>query len=603
MLELLVTEILKKAATAVVEIGLTDPLKEANKAARRRGKRPLPVPQQLRFVHEQLPVLVKGHLADVHDFAHTVSFASMRGKHKFVDAIYVQLQLFQTPQRDLEVDEQDEMPTEAIGLLGSIDSHVVLLGQPGAGKTTLLRKACTEYFRKERFLRSSTFPILVRLRDLKRPQSDTPIFHEVSSLLPVHVWVESNEVASLSEETKQATIVQQYFTLLDKLGCALLLDGFDEIAETKTRQAVARELEQIARQFKSARLVLTSRSGEFSRHLPRTQVFEIAPLNDEQISEFGGKWLGSPELGHRFTSELRRKPYYGTSIKPLLLAHLCTLFERNGKIPEKTKVVYEKIVHLLLEEWNEENDVRRHSAYAQFSASEKHAFLSHLAFELTTELETYRFNGTALERAYKGIHANFGLPREQAREVAHEIESHTGLFIESRRRHYEFFHRSIQEFLAAEYLVKLPTTDLVSRHHGRLSAQLAIATSLSTSPSAFFAHVVFGKTMQEKGINPATFVNRLADEAPIFDDQPIAVLALYVLAGLTSGSTALDQIARLIGRNNDLKHIRLYYAFRSVHPHDLDPSNQHIRYLTRTRRPDFIDLPPTLKIDSAVLAL
>ena len=41
--------------------------------------------------------------------------------------------------------------------------------------------------------------------------------------------------------------------------------------------------------------------------------------------------------------------------------------------------------------------------------------------------------------------------------VIAELESHTGLFIQSGFDQFEFAHKSLQEFLTAEYLVKLPS--------------------------------------------------------------------------------------------------------------------------------------------------
>jgi predicted NACHT family NTPase len=66
------------------------------------------------------------------------------------------------------------------------------------------------------------------------------------------------------------------------------------------------------------------------------------------------KWIRDQSAAERFLVELSKSPYADTAMKPLLLAHLCAIYERIGAIPEQPKVVYRKIVALLLEEWDQE---------------------------------------------------------------------------------------------------------------------------------------------------------------------------------------------------------------------------------------------------------
>lgn len=58
--------------------------------------------------------------------------------------------------------------------------------------------------------------------------------------------------------------------------------------------------------------------------------------------------------------------------------------------------------------------------------------------------------------ANEKIHEIFGLPREDAAKVAGELESHTGLFVQSAYDIFEYSRKSLQEYLTAEFVVKLP---------------------------------------------------------------------------------------------------------------------------------------------------
>ncbi len=45
-----------------------------------------------------------------------------------------------------------------------------------------------------------------------------------------------------------------------------------------------------------------------------------------------------------FTEQIKKSPFADTAIRPLTIAHLCAIFERAGRIPDKPKTFYRKIV-------------------------------------------------------------------------------------------------------------------------------------------------------------------------------------------------------------------------------------------------------------------
>ena len=204
-------------------------------------------------------------------------------------------------------------------------------------------------------------------------------------------------------------------------------------------------------------------------------MFEIKPLNDEQIAIFADRWLG-PEHGAIFVSQLNKSPFLDTAIRPLTLAHLCVIYDRIKRIPEQPKTIYRKIVRLLLEEWDEQRTVVRESAYANFDNDKKAEFLANLAYDLTSKLKTSTFDREGLITCYRDIHENFGLPASDATKVVDELETHTGLFLQSGRDRFEFSHKSLQEFLTAEFIVKLPS---IPRNMIELQTDLPPEISLS----------------------------------------------------------------------------------------------------------------------------
>ena len=76
---------------------------------------------------------------------------------------------------------------------------------------------------------------------------------------------------------------------------------------------------------------------------------------------------------------------------------------------------------------------------------------------LTRRFKTTTFSTDNLRACYQEIHGNFGLPGSHATKVVDEIETHTGLFFQSAQDRFEFSHKSLQEFLAAEFIVRMPS--------------------------------------------------------------------------------------------------------------------------------------------------
>jgi len=176
-------------------------------------------------------------------------------------------------------------------------------------------------------------------------------------------------------------------------------------------------------------------------------------------------------------------------MKPLLLSHLCAIYERIGSIPEIPKIVYRNSVMLLIEERDQQRMIRRYSRYAAFEPDRKFEFLCCLAYFLTTEVNATVFTRGELSVGYYNICGSFGLDKSSCNSVIVEIESHTGLFVQSGFDKFEFAHKSIQEFLTAEYIVKLPSFPDKARFN-QLGAEMAIAVALSSNATLYLDEMV-----------------------------------------------------------------------------------------------------------------
>lgn len=475
-------------------------LKEANKRLADRSKLSSgePITGAVTTTSSSLHRAIQAHLEQVQLWASATKFADLP-KAKSISQIYVDLDTYLTPLRQ-HIDKSEQ--SNLMPLLRAIeesDSHIVILGQVGAGKTTSAKRLCAPFFLGTGNTGGQAFPILLRFREFgETPKSRAwPILSALSEAIPLRFSLKGMPKKDKGEETEREKEEEEAFRYevqrdlycgaLDELRPLIILDGFDELPDRKLREAAVKEFRYLCSKLTKARIVLTSRVGDFVYEIERTDTFQIAPLSLEQINLFARKWLIQKRKVDHFLSELQSSPYAGTAMKPLTLAHLCAIYERIGSIPEKPITVYKKIVNLLLEEWDEQNSVKRRSAYARFSPDRKFDFLCNLSFQLTSKSDKSAFSAHELAEAYGNVCGAFGLPPHDATKVARELETHTGLFIESGFKTYEFAHKSLQEYLCAEYIVKLPSLSAIGNGLFNRPSELAVATSISSDAGIYFS--------------------------------------------------------------------------------------------------------------------
>jgi predicted NACHT family NTPase len=421
-----------------------------------------------------------------------------------------------------------------------------------------MKRLCLALFHEENFPHENlSFPVLVRCRDLNLTHVSLfeYIFAELGLQLVLPDSLQRSDEAT--REVVRKLREQIVSTFLESLNVLLIVDGFDEIAD-EDRQNCLADIRKLAYQLRRARLVVTSRTGEFNYHIDNTAAFEIRGLDDNQIREFARKWLQDDNKAADFVKKINATPFIDAAIRPLTLAHLCAIYERNQDVPEKPKTVYKKIVNLLLEEWDQERSIKRVSKYAQFEADRKFEFLSQLAYFMTTQVKSTVFSTRDLQNVYDQIHDEYGLDSNDRQRVVGEIESHTGLFLKSGYERYEFAHKSLQEYLTAEFIVKLPSIPH-SQELNSLPNELAVAVAISSRPGTYFAELVFRRLGRLSNDFLRPFLYRLLIERPDFNSDSLVQLAL-----LKKLSEYLDDSFVMKGRPWDFHADELLNGWENV---------------------------------------
>ncbi len=346
---------------------------------------------------ERLEAAIAAHQREIRTWSEEISFKDLL-RPKSTAEVFVPLDIYLLPRRQ-HISPKEQFASAPLSsiLQNEAVAHVVMLGQPGAGKTTAVKHLCQEMLTGNEVFPLQEFPLLIRLRDLNTAKAadgnlEDLLIERMQSILDIDLSFPTDLQSDDAVDTRRSLRERAVIRILETLKPLILLDGLDEISLKVKRDSIVAGIRRLAIQLESARIIFTARTGEFSYHIEKMTTYEIAPLSDGQIEQFASAWLGKDDA-KQFLRQIRHSPFADTAIKPLTLAHLCAIFERVRKIPEKPKSVYKKIVSLLLEEWDQQRSVHRVSAYSNFEVDRKFEFLSDLAHSLTTLSKTSTLPG------------------------------------------------------------------------------------------------------------------------------------------------------------------------------------------------------------------
>lgn len=525
---------------------------------------------------------ISNHTQSIKNWASEITLPELI-KAKDTEKSYVPLDFYLYPTRH-KISREDEIHKIPLADIITDDiRHAIVLGYPGAGKTTLLKHICNSlFFKDETIFPEFNIPLLIRLREVKlsplvnengqdpHKHNLGPIFELFYSIIGLNISYPSNLTDPSNTNALRTFIESLIITILDNMRALILLDGFDEISLKHTKNEIIRDIKKLGHSLEQSSLIITSRTGDFNYRVEKIHRYEICPLTDNQIKIFAYKWLPKESKYDSFIKGVKASPYGDTAIRPLTVAHLCAIYEKSGRIPTQPKSVYKRVVRMLLEEWDEQKPLTRSSKYADFDSDQKMEFLCSLAYVLTVQSRLATFSSDDLAKAYLKICGNFGLPEKQVGQVTDELETHTGLFIQSSSDSYEFAHKSIQEYLTAEYLVKLPSIPTNTYQLYWLANELAIAVAISSSPSDYFVELVnsrlslYTKQSGRGKIQLDTnffrsFISRLLVEKPEFNSSRRVVSSFLLLYSIYT-ELSLDEGTQRLLFHEDI----LYESFENA---------------------------------------
>jgi predicted NACHT family NTPase len=457
---------------------------------------------------------LENHLQEVLNWAEGVHFFGMPAPRD-TRATTVPLVLSGLPRkfRALNAEVPDGLIWSETEFLND-PSHAVLLGDPGAGKTTTIKRLVLQLLRPEsgNNFESIATPICLRLRS---SSAAFPLHCLIARVFGIQ-YAPSQEDDRLAQEDVATDVRDAVVSILNKGEFMVFLDGLDEIDPSRF-SSVCSQIVELSLRLTNCKVIVSCRSGAYQNALTGFSTLELNPLSNEQITEVATHWLGSEEDACKFQMQAESSGTNDLLDRPLYLAQLLAVFQNTGYLPQQPNYLARRIVLLMLEGWDSKRSIFRPSMYSNFDAENKLDFLSCLAFELLSD-SMLEFDNFALRNVYERIHNKFSLPKNEAEKVANELEAHTGLIVEAGYDKWAFSHLSLQEYLAANYIVRSPFNTTTCTIASSYPEVVAVAVALSSNPTEWLVSLVYD-IMDSNSPNLKDgfrFATRLAQEKPRF---------------------------------------------------------------------------------------
>jgi predicted NACHT family NTPase len=511
----------------------------------------------------QLQESISDHLIFVSEWTKTITFYELvDGKN--LDDVTIPLNL--TTPRSLKGKAVVTKSFSENDILENNKKYLIL-GDPGGGKSTTLARLARHVLLSPPRTQNdnSSFPIVVRLRDI-----ENSFIHHL--LLCFGLTIDFNKFILAASIKHVARVIRDTKAML-------VLDGLDEVPQA-IRTQVENDISDLCMLLPETKVVLSCRSGSHKTAFENFTTIELQPLTTDQITIIAGKWLGAKK-SRIFLTELHKQKYADSANRPLFLTQLMIVHDRSNCLPYRPYEVPEQLIRLIVVDWDQKNKrkVQRMSDYAGFNTTQKLKFLSALSYELTYEIGLKQFTTPTLVKAYQKICDSFDLPSTQAKDVASEIESHTGLIVRSHGGTYDFCHVSLQEHLCAEYLSRIPVSGELPNYIDTFPGVLALACVLSSNSADWIITLCLTDENWEAFLeNPkcmSEFLNRLVIEKPSFGESILFGFAIIQMVHQFWDDCAdeLYQICELGGRGLIRSCVRALNQYKPKHNPDKNSFN------------------------------
>lgn len=380
-------------------------------------------------------------------------------------------------------EEQALTPAQAL------EKYRILLitGTVGSGKTTLLKHLSLTYCTRELETQNAGIPILIKLRDFSGGRRRL-----------------RNCIDSIFEKygcPKAKKITEKY---LESGKCLLMLDGLDELPDSKHRERAVKAIKVFSQTYPQCRILVTCRTALYNVSLEKQPLagelfagftpMEIVQLAPGLVRQFianrftDSQCCKSDALWDMLLNNGNITPLAGN---PLMLSIFASEFDISGKKAPKRASIYKRIVEVLLIGRDAQKGIVN-----RFPVDKKAYILGKIACRNHKKHRRTISRSDILEEIARHMPL-LGTGKRSMEPLLDEIIMRSCLLAESSPGFYEFLHLSFQEYFTAR--------ELLTREKGIVSVLPHLSESWWEGPILFYA-----------GLSPNTspLIQRIKEEVP-----------------------------------------------------------------------------------------
>lgn len=363
--------------------------------------------------------------------------------------LYVQPSLAYTDGRAFVLTSVEEALNE--------DLRLVIVGDPGAGKSTLASKLVYDIANDRVQGLEGLVPLLLVVRDHTRhlrTEHETLIHYlDATCRNPHNVPPPADSI--------------EYLLLNGR--AFVVIDGVDELGDSRFRADFARMVDGFCHLYPLARVAVTSRIVGYEDAPLDSELFTVtrmAPFNDDQVSRYSHLWFKLDKN----RSAVERKATAGAFLagsreirdlraNPLMLSLLCVLFTAEHAIPSRRPEIYERCAEILFDTWDRSRGIATPVRYRQ----QLRPVLQRLAWRIFSDQSgTLTLPRSSVESALvEWLKPRFA-SEEEAAEVAQDFLDFcagrawvlTDVGSDVLEPRYGFVHKTFLEYFAATQIVK-----------------------------------------------------------------------------------------------------------------------------------------------------